>query len=316
MNQILNLTITILLLVQLQTSAAQNMQIADTAFNTRVEFPELTRKKPKVLFDEAHNNFHKSAGLYRPFVELIRNDGCVISINNTPLDEKKLKDFNILIIANPLGAGETPSNPAFSDAECLAIKTWVKNGGSLLLIADHYPFGSAAKSLAAQFEVSMTEGGVFDSVYSVPSSKEFVMYMNFSRNNGLLDSTHAIMKGKGATNQIESVFTFFGQGLQGPPQATSLLPFSKFAQDFKASVKTEMTDKGKRTTTNYVDPVSAYGKSQGLAMNYGAGRVVVLGEASLLSAQIINKKKFGMNVPGSSNSQFALNIMRWLAHEL
>ena len=49
-------------------------------------------------------------------------------------------------------------------------------------------------------------------------------------------------------------------------------------------------------------------------MNYGSGRVVVLGEAAMLSAQIdAEGRAFGMNYPNIDNRQFALNIMHWLS---
>ena len=45
------------------------------------------------------------------------------------------------------------------------------------------------------------------------------------------------------------------------------------------------------------------------------GRLVVLGEAGMLTAQIDGRshKNFGMNVPGIDNKQLALNIMHWLS---
>jgi len=62
---------------------------------------------------------------------------------------------------------------------------------------------------------------------------------------------------------------------------------------------------------------SAAGRVQGLAMKFGKGRVVVLGEAGMLSAQIDNKGRvFGMNYPNVDNRQFALNIMHWLSRLL
>jgi hypothetical protein len=59
---------------------------------------------------------------------------------------------------------------------------------------------------------------------------------------------------------------------------------------------------------------SAAGRAQGIALKFGKGRVVVLGEAALLSAQVSGSENFkmGMNVPGTDNKQFALNIMHWL----
>ncbi len=67
-------------------------------------------------------------------------------------------------------------------------------------------------------------------------------------------------------------------------------------------------------------PVSAAGRAQGIAMKFGKGRVIVLGEAGMLSAQVVGtgpqQMKFGMNRPGIDNRQLALNIMHWLSGKL
>jgi hypothetical protein len=62
----------------------------------------------------------------------------------------------------------------------------------------------------------------------------------------------------------------------------------------------------------------ATGRAQGIAMTVGNGRVVVLGEAALLSAQVLRyddgrEMKFGMNVPATDDRQFALNVLHWLS---
>ncbi len=60
--------------------------------------------------------------------------------------------------------------------------------------------------------------------------------------------------------------------------------------------------------------VSAAGRCQGLAFVHGKGRVVVLGEAGVLSAQFMaNGQPFGMNDPGNDSRQLSLNIMHWLS---
>ena len=61
--------------------------------------------------------------------------------------------------------------------------------------------------------------------------------------------------------------------------------------------------------------VSAAGRAQALAFKVGKGRVVVHGEAAMLSAQITGQDKFkmGMNVEGYDNKQYALNLMHWLS---
>jgi hypothetical protein len=71
-----------------------------------------------------------------------------------------------------------------------------------------------------------------------------------------------------------------------------------------------------------VTPVG--GRAQGVAFTYGAGRVVVLGEAGMLSAQLIRFRpaidrpdmRVGMNVAPYDNRQFALNILHWLSGAL
>jgi len=55
------------------------------------------------------------------------------------------------------------------------------------------------------------------------------------------------------------------------------------------------------------------GPLQGAAMTVGRGRVVVLGEAAMLTAQVDGGQRFGMNLTGIDNRQFALNVMHWLS---
>lgn len=58
----------------------------------------------------------------------------------------------------------------------------------------------------------------------------------------------------------------------------------------------------------------AKGHAQGIAMPFGKGRVVMLGEAGMLSAQVDPLgDKMGMNRKGNNNRQFALNAVHWLS---
>ncbi len=61
----------------------------------------------------------------------------------------------------------------------------------------------------------------------------------------------------------------------------------------------------------------AAGRAQGLALSYGQGRVVCLGEAAMLTAQVGgiegNVVRTGMGVPGTDNRQLVLNILHWLS---
>jgi hypothetical protein len=52
-----------------------------------------------------------------------------------------------------------------------------------------------------------------------------------------------------------------------------------------------------------------------VALKFGKGRVVVLGEASQLSAQLAGtqQRAMGMNYAGCDNRQWAINIAHWLS---
>ena len=123
-------------------------QQPDPEFNTTVENPAYKKEGPRVMFDEAHHNFHTTEGRYKPFVDLLLNDGYRVIRNRQPFHKTTLNSYKILVISNALGAEEDDDEgadkSAFTDDEIQAVHDWVKAGGALLLIADHAPFGGAA----------------------------------------------------------------------------------------------------------------------------------------------------------------------------
>ena len=127
--------------ILLSAPFANAQQRPDPEFNTVVEQPAFSKNFPRVLFDEAHNNFHTTTGRYKPFADLITNDGYHVVRNRKPFTKAGLDTFKILIIANALGAEEDDDEgadrSAFTDEEIQAVHDWVKSGGALLLIADH-----------------------------------------------------------------------------------------------------------------------------------------------------------------------------------
>ncbi len=130
-------------------------QKADASFDAAVQNPAYVTDHPRVLIDEAHRNFHTASGRYKPLADLLKNDGYAVDGNNRIFSSEVLGGTNILIIANALAQGEHESRPAFTPDEETIVVNWVKNGGALLLIADHAPFGAAAEHLAQQFGVKM-----------------------------------------------------------------------------------------------------------------------------------------------------------------
>lgn len=286
----------------LQSQLAAGQQSSDPQFNTAVAHPAYTRNYPRVVFDEAHNNFHTTTGRYKPFVDLISSDGYNVVPGRKLFAKPSLSTFKILVIANALGAEdmdeEGAERSAFTEEECDVVRDWVKGGGSLLLIADHAPFGAAAENLGKRFGVEMSKGYTFDPENDFAVSRPSTLL--FSRENKrLLD--HPITNGRKDGERINRILSFTGQSLKGPEVSSILLLLSQTARD--------KPDRESPTS------VSAAGRAQGIAFKYGKGRVVVLGEAAMLSAQLAGPEKgpMGMNVPGSDNRQLALNIMHWLS---
>ncbi len=79
-------------------------QRSDPTFDTKVARPAYAAEHPRVLFDEAHNNFHTTDGRYKPFAEVIANDGFKVIPNKEKFTKALLAKGDVLIIANALGA--------------------------------------------------------------------------------------------------------------------------------------------------------------------------------------------------------------------
>jgi hypothetical protein len=294
-------------------------QIVDADFKTSVEKPAYARGGPTVAIDEAHSNFHTAGGEYRPFADLLTADGYRVIASTRKFDGGILAGVDVLVIANArdlaaLLAGDL-SKPAFTEHECDIVRDWVRDGGSLLLIADHAPFGNAAESLGRRFGVTMGKGWAFDRA----STGGITTQLDFSRENRLLGE-HVIVHGRGPSEEVKHIRSFTGQSLGVPTGATILMKLSATARDAATPADLDAEDAAARTDASTVglhsSPVA--GRAQGLAMTFGKGKVVVLGEAGLFSAQVVRyadgtEMKFGMNVPGNDDRQFALNALHWLS---
>ena len=278
---------------------ALGQQVADPDFDVKVARPAYSGNGPRVLLDEAHFNVHTSKGSYKTFADLMANDGYNVVANDRPFSPESLSGAAVLVIANARGAATRSEKPAFTEAECDAVRDWVQGGGALLLITDHYPTGHNAEALASRLGVVMSKGGTIDPGHAAPGAGGPGMLL-FTRDDKLLGD-HAIMRGRNATEQVNRVITFGGQSLKGSDESVPLLKLGETAVDILPA------DGNKR--------VPAAGRTQGLAMTLGKGRVVMLGEASQLSAQRAGpqRRPMGMNAPGSDNRQWALNIMHWLS---
>ena len=303
-----NIFALLMLTITLYSCKETPVQDVDNNFDVTVESPTFKETKPVILFDEGHNNFHKTNGLYQPFANLVQNDGYELRTLTTPVTTEILSSETIYVTANAKGKGDMNDTPAFTEDETEIIKNWVINGGSLLLIADHFPFGSAVANLGHKLDIEFQKGLVQDSLYYDKKSNDHSQ-LEFSKENNLL-TEHAITKG------ISKVVTFTGQSIKCTDTSSiSFLTLSEAAYDMTPNTKVTKDGDDTRVEVTYDNPQSAKGRSQGVALKLGKGKIVCLGEAAMLTAQKNrDNNKVGMNY-NSDNKKLALNIMHWLTEK-
>ncbi|HEY0431875.1 MAG TPA: hypothetical protein VGC61_08640 [Pyrinomonadaceae bacterium] len=288
--------------VILLSITAFSQQIADRHFDTRVENPVYKKNFPRVLFDEAHNNFDTTNNRYKPFADLIFNDGYHLVVNRQPFTRESLRSSKVLIVVNPLGGEEideeNAGEPAFTAGECEVVDDWVRDGGALLLIVDAAPFSSAAETLAKKLGGEMSNGHVSDAANSDKESGDPAILV-YSRENRLLGES-SITSGRSGAERLTRVMVFNGQSLKGPEGSDAFLKLADTAIDNSSEADKKL-------------PVA--GRAQGIAFRLGKGRVVVLADSAMASAQVTgsDNRPFGMNIPGIDNKQLTLNIMHWLS---
>jgi len=301
---------------QQQGGGAAGTQRADPDFDASVKKPEYAKDGPKLVIDEAHFNVHKADGQYKPFATLAANDGYRVTSNTRAFTAESLAEADVLVIANARGEDRPSEKPAFTDAECDAVRDWVKGGGNLLLVTDHYPIGHGSAGLAARFEVDMSKGTTTDAANAAPGAGGASALL-YSRGNGLLKG-HPLTDGRTAEERLNHVVTFTGLSLKGPDGSTPFLTLADTARDHSESWAAEDGPRRRRNITADNTSESAAGRAQGIALTFGKGRVVILGEASMLSAQLTGRqgRPMGMNHPGTDNRQLALNILHWLSRAI
>jgi hypothetical protein len=301
----LNLFLTASLLITfLLIENAYAQQIADTTFNPIIENPAYKGNQGPVIFiDEAHNNFHTMSGRYQGFAKLLQTDGYQLTPFKEKFTKAGLEKGEILVISNALHERNIedwslPTPAAFTEAEIKAVNQWVKNGGSLFLIADHMPFPGAAADLAASFGFKFYNG------FALDTTKQGGVDM-FYRGKGTLKA-NAITNGRNKNERIDSVGTFTGSGFEIPNNAQSILVFNS---NFKMLVPQEAW-----TFTDETSRFPLEGFSQIACLKYGTGRIVVSGEAAMFTSQRAgNGRLVGMGSPEvPQNQQLLLNIIHWL----
>ncbi|MEW5902231.1 MAG: hypothetical protein AB1715_12275, partial [Acidobacteriota bacterium] len=151
-------------LVLVGSSAGQ--VVADSSYRFRNPNPAFdSGKGPLVCLDSAHFNAHTAEGTYWPFVQLLIDDGYIVQAVTTAFSQEVLAPCRVMVIANAQVEAEVkdrsyPHSSAFSREEINALITWIRGGGSLLLVADHAPFSGAISDLATILGVQFIDGFV------------------------------------------------------------------------------------------------------------------------------------------------------------
>lgn len=282
-------------------------QQPDTTFSINIKAPAFTNGDgPTICIDSAHNNFHTVDGGYAPFARVMKSDGYLVEDFNLLLENiEGLSNCDIFMIVNPLyesnvGNWVLPNPSAFTEQEIQNLNSWVKQGGSFFLIADHMPFAGAANELGRSFGFEFSNG------FATPEKEQNQPDL-FTLQNGRLQESPV------SGNEITSITSFTGSAFTYPENAIPVMVFTK--GDF--SLEPEIAWRFEENTKNI--PIEGY--AQGALLEYGLGKIAVFGEAAMFTAQTINTPngpfKIGLNNTdlASQNLRFLLNIMHWLDDE-
>ena len=291
-----------ILFVSILFSGAQ--PTIDSTFRVTIDQPMFQgNARPSVLIDEAHNNVHKKEGGLYSFTRMMEEDGAKVFANEQIFTIELLSEYDVLIIVNALhdsnvGNWKNPCLSAFTETEIDAVEYFVRSGGSLLFVADHMPLGGAAQDLAKKFNIEWSNSFAMQNGNHWPPSV-------FERDaETLLDSPVTVMSANG--KQVSKVGTFTGSAFRTMEE---VLPFLVFDNSHTLLMPEIAWQFNKKTKNE-----SAEGWLQGACMNYGKGKMVLLGEAAMITAQMRGKTEIGMNSPNApENAQLALNIFRYLA---
>ncbi|HET7084676.1 MAG TPA: hypothetical protein VFI23_07900 [Rhizomicrobium sp.] len=301
----MRLSALVIALLALTLGLAGAQQVNDPDADVSVAHPDFPKESgPVIAIDSGHNNFHTIDGRYQPFAALLRNDGFRLVDSKSAFTGDSLSAFQVLVISNALPAAlvkdwALPPASAFTPAEIGALKTWVENGGALLLIADHRPFAGSARDLASAFGFTFEDGVVERDPLDSRSDI-------FTLADGSLHED-VVTRGRDPATAVTALRTFTGSSFQAPPTARPIIVLPPGYMSHQCLLPCRGS----------VPETDIAGHLQGAVMDVGKGRVAVFGEAGMFSAQVIKTPNmtfhFGFNARGAEqNKQFILNLMQWL----
>ena len=272
----------------------------DPNFATQVEKPSFEAEKgPLVVVDQGHNNFFTTTGLIQPLLDLLNSDGYRIDFSDGTVDLATLDRADIFLVITPMSSPYNDFEDDFSDAysgkELTVLESWVREGGSLIVFSEHFPFDIAVSGLLETFGISTSIGVTIDHDFSYESAGEIVF------EGERLASSHPIVAGKRSVTKVAS---YGGSALRGDGYTNIL----------------KLSDHAMNVPRNWLGveggPVGS-GNSQGLAGFYGDGRIAAFGDSNGFAAMIfeddVSEDFVGMNDEAYDWRNFVLNTFGWLS---
>ena len=273
--------------------------------------------RPVIVFAEGHNNFGDDRDSSNAEMEqFLAREGFELRQYMGEITREALQGVSILHTDNALAPENQnevdwtlPTPSAFTSEEIKVIYNWVHDGGSLLMIIEHMPFGGSYEDLAKAFNVETNNGFAVDKRLLNGYSEETIDdagWFVFSKDNGSLGD-HPILTGRQPNERIAFLVTDVGSAFRLPNRAVSLMTFGSDAISLEPSVSWKFDSTTPRRSVS--------GWSQGGVMKVGKGRLAVLGDNFLIipPSQLKSEKEV---VFGRHNPQFTVNVYRWLSGQL
>ena len=303
------LTIAVVLLL----SSCQ--EYADSTYSESADSTFNDVANPVIVFAEGHNNFGDNresfAGEMKQF---LAREGFELRQYMGAITREALKGASILHTDNALASlnqdnWTLPTPSAFTSEEISVIYNWVHNGGALLMVIEHMPFGGSYEDLAKAFNVETSNGFAVDERLLSSYSEENISnagWFVFSHENQSLGD-HPTLAGRQPDERVLFLAADVGSAFLLPDRAVSLMTFGSDAISVEPAVSWKFDSATPRRSVS--------GWSQGGVMKVGKGRLVVLGDNFLIipPSQLGSEKEV---VFGRYNPQFTVNVYRWLSGQL
>lgn len=284
--------------------------------STESDHKSSPRRDKIILYDFGHNNLDDPE-TFELLSKWLGPHGYKVRKNDGAFDDENLGLVDILVVKNAIAdvnveRWSLPTPSAFTTTEIDVLDQWVRDGGSLLIVADHMPVAGAAEDLLSRFGVKTSNGFTVNAKVldgHEPSDVMEAAYLRFRRDDGSIIS-HVINDGGLRTQRINLLTTHVGSAFRLPEEGEPLLKLGSDTISLVPEVSWEFDEATPR--------IDVTGWLQAGVVRIGRGRVAVLGDSQLLDVPWPESASGEPEAYGSAedNTQFTLNLINWLSGRL